>query len=310
MATNQEIVRTVVKSDIGTAGAGLLSPEQFGAFHELAAVQNPWMQAHSMEKKSSESGGIPRVDFGDDVLRSAEEAVDSGEFVEPDYDFVAYLMAKMRLAFKYSNDTLDQNVNRQRHERELIDGFTRAYGRSFMKLAWLGDTASANPALNFNDGWIKQMLASGSTVDGSLINGGDISLEHLYAMVAALPEAWKQRINELAWAISPLQRWNLSEYLSNRATGSGDRAFEQGADGHPRILGIRAIEVPCLTTQIALTSPRNTTSVMHENEFRLRKVTEGITLQMQDSVAWVGFAKGDFVLREPEGTVVCTGLNT
>ena len=184
-----------------------------------------------------------------------------------------------------------------------------AWGRAYQRLCWLGDTASASKALKANDGWRKQIVASGNTVDGSLINSGDISIDHFYAAIDALPEAWKQRTNELRWGISPTKKWEFRKWLSNRPTGLGDGAITQGADGTMNILGIPCVDVPPITDEIVLTSPMNTTDVKSPRNFRFRKVTEGLQVVAEDILAFVGFFHADFVMREVEAAVIVQSLN-
>jgi hypothetical protein len=307
--TNQEIVRGIITSpDVGTPGAGLLSPEQFEAFWVLAESMHPWAQIQDTQRKQAFTGTLNRIDFGDDVIEPASEAVDTGNFTEPDYSHVSFEQKKGRVAFSDSYEARDQAAEAD-HERTLVEGFTRAFGRSFQKLAWLGDESSTDKMLKLNDGWLKQMVAGGNVTDGSTINGGDLAADHFYAAVRSLPLAWQQRRNELKWAIGVTHQWVLEEYLSGRATGMGDQFLSMGPDGTMRILGIECVQVPSLTTDLVLTHPMNTCAVIHPRTFRLEKIDKGLEVQAADITAWIGFFHGDYVLREVEGIAVVTNLN-
>lgn len=306
--TNTEILRGVItQGDVGTPGAGLLSPEQFDAFWVLAETQHPWATRQFTARRKAHTGGVPRIDFGDDVIEAATEAVDTGNFTKPSYDNVPYAMTKGRVSFAPSRETVEQAAS-DNHEDELVSGFTRAFGRSFQKLAWLGDTASANPTLKTNDGWLKQIKASGNVVDGSLTNGGVLAVEHFYDAIESLPLEWQQRANELAWAIGTRHKWVINKFLSNRATGMGDDFIARGVNGQTEILGIPLIEVPSLTTDLVLTSPPNTTVVVDNNTFRLEKIDQGLEVKAQDIIAYIGFFYADFILREVEGIAVVEKL--
>ncbi len=314
MPSNQEILRSVITTgDQGTPGAGLLSPEQFLAFYELAEEATPWMKMQNVEKRKAHTGGVPRIDYGDDVISPATEAVNSGTFVKPTHDNVPYVQVKGRTAFTVSNEALTQSAD-PAYESKLINGFTRAWGRSFQKTAWNGDTTSANPMLAMNDGWAKVMEASGNPVNGSTINAGVIVIDHFQAALEALPEAWQQREDELKWTMTK-KKWNqYVKSLSTRATGSGDLAIEKGANGFPEILGIEVVPVPTLTRSpnddtICLTSPGNTTVVIDPMTFKLRKVTDGITVVAEDIIAFIGFFFADYILLEVEGTAVIHTLD-
>jgi len=314
MPSNQEILRAVITTTTqGTPGSGLLSPDQFIAFYELAEEATPWAQLQNTEKLKAHTGSVQRIDYGEDVIRPATEAVDSGEFVSPSHDAVPYTMVKGRTSFKVSNEALTQSAD-PNYQNKLVNGFTRAWGRSHQKLAWNGDTTSLNPMLLMNDGWLKTMEASGNAVDGSTINGGSIVIDHFQAALQALPEAWQQRQDELKWGMT-MTKWNqYTASLSSRATGQGDDAHRRGKNGEPLILGIEVVPVPTLTRtgdedSIVLTTPENTTVVMDPQTFRLRAVTDGVTVVSQDIIAYFGFFYSDYVLLEVEGTSIIHDLD-
>lgn len=309
MPDNNEILRGVIKQvDVGTPGAGLLSPEQFDAFFALAETKHPWAQKQSSVRRNAHTGGIPRIDFGDDVLEPADEAVDTGNYLKPAHDFVPYALKKTRLSFRFSKEVQDQTAAGSSYESQVVDGFTAAFGRSKQRLLWLGDTASANPTMALLDGWRKRILGGGHQVDGSTINGGVLSLDHFYAAVFSLPEAWKQRASELSWAMSPTKRWEISRFISGRSTGAGDDALMSGGGNVLNILGIPVTEVPELGKDIVLVSPANTTEVVKRNDMRLTRVDTGIEAVAQDIVAYIGFMYIDAIMREPEGSVIVHSL--
>lgn len=305
---NVEVLRGVIQqSDVGSVGANLLSKEQFMAFYELAETQHPWMQLQNTERRTAFQGGVPRIDFTGDVIEPADEAIDTGNFFEPSHSHVAYVQKKGRTAFALSNETVQQTADPD-YENRLVRGFTRAWGRSFQKIAWLGDESSATPILSINDGWVTQIVSGGNVVDGSAVNGGDISLEHFFDAKFALPDAWKQRTNELRWAVSPTKLDQLSQYLSNRGTALGDTIVSDGRV--TRILGIQPVEVPTIgDEQFVLTSPMNTTVVINPKTFALQRVAEGLQIVGADMVAYVGFFHADFILLEVEGTTIVNQLN-
>jgi len=305
---NTEVLRGVItQTDVGTVGANLLSKEQFNAFYELAETQHPWMNLQNTERRTAFQGGVPRIDFTGDVIEPATEAIDTGNFFEPAHSHVAYVQTKGRTAFALSNETVQQTADPD-YENRLVRGFTRAWGRSFQKIAWLGDTTSPTPILSINDGWAVQVAASGNVVNGSLVNAGDVSLDHFYDAKFALPAAWKQRQNELRWAVSPTKLDQISEYLSARGTPLGDQFVTEG--GITRILGIQAVEVPTIgDQQFFLISPQNTTVVINPKTFALKRVDQGLQVVGADMVAYVGFFHADFILLEAEATVVVNQLN-
>lgn len=314
MPTNHEILRSVIKTtDQGTPGAGLLSPEQFMAFYEVAEERIPWMQLQNLEKRTAHTGGVPRIDYGDDVIRAATEAVDTGHFSKPTHDNVPYTMVKGRVAFKVSTEGLSQSAD-PNYQSKLINGFTRAWGRAFQQIGWNGDTTSLDPMLSLNNGWVVQMVASGNVTVGSTINAGVIDIDHFHAALQALPEAWQQRTDSLRWAMTRKKFNQYSQSISNRATGMGDTAISRGADGNPEILGMPVTAVPSLTEttdldKVVLADPGNTTVVMDPRTFRLRPVTEGITVVAEDVIAYIGFFHSDWILLEPEGTSIVTTLD-
>lgn len=304
---NVEVLRSLIEQgDIGTPGGGLLSEGQFDAWWELAQVKNPWASIQSTERRTEFTGNLNRTDFGDDIITPAAEGVDSGTFFQPDQSQVPFVMTKGRVAIKESRE-----VEMQAHgdwQATLIQRATRAFGRSFQRLAWISDEASADPNLAINTGWLTQMIAGSATVAGGAINGGDVATDHFYAAIDLLSEAWKERTDELKWAMTKTKEFQIAEFLSGRATGQGDKFVERGPDGGVIIAGIESVVVPTMGTRIALTSPENTAVVIHPRQFTLEPLS-GDTVKLQDILAWVGFYHADYVFREIEGTALIDGLN-
>jgi len=300
----------ITSEDVGDPGAGLWGPEQFGALWKLVSEDtlHPWARMQDTVFKRPHTGNLNRIGFGNRIIESAEEGVDTGNLLKPDHSKVPYSMKKGRVAFGDTFEADDQSIDPD-YNGKLVGGFTEAFARSYQELAWLGDETSTDKTLKVNNGWIKILMAGSNKVNGQDDNGGDISPDHFYRAFRALPKAVKQRRKKLKWGIS-VDHYNLlEEFLTGRATGWGDTILRRGKDDIMTVLGIELVEVPSLTTQLVLTDPKNTTNVMHPRKFRLKKIDKGLEVEMADIVVWVGFFRSDFIIREVEAASIVYDLN-
>ena len=307
----QELVRGVITSgDVGTVGAGLVSQDQFDAIWTLSEDKIPWAQIQATIQKTAFTGTVNTIDYGDNVIRPAAEAIDVGTLVEQTSAHVPYTMVKGRVAFAPSFEATDQAAN----DLDLVNGFTRAFGRSMQKCAWNGDDTTVvvddeTAMLVWQDGWGVAIAAGGHQTDGSTINAGDISEAHFSTALASLPTAWMTRWDELKWSLGVKHYFALIARLSGRPTGVGDNFLTYGAKGQLLIYGIEAVMNPFLTTVFYLTHPKNTTTVVHPRAMTFTKVDSGATVKLADIVLYILHVHADFIVREADGTARVHTLN-
>lgn len=118
---------------------------------------------------------------------------------------------------------------------------------------------AADGLLTATDGWIKKANAAGRSVDGSAINGGEISKEHFIAAVKAMPAQYLDGGSgaRYRWFLHPLQYAKWVDYLSARATAAGDAALI-GDPQRPGPFGYPVVQDATMPKDtIVFTDPRN-----------------------------------------------------
>jgi len=306
---NHEMLRgALITTDIGTVGAGLSGPDQFEAFYALAQEKVDFLGRLGRHMTKSKSGSIPRITFADNLIESAPEAADTGNYFEPTHDTVPFTLTKARFAAKVSNDTLTFAENGAGYEDTLMTEAAKAWGRALLRLAWQGDTTSLDTSLNINQGFAAQIAASGNVVTGGGINGGTFVTAHLDAALQALDEAHAENLDSYGWIMTKLKFLALSEHLSNRATGMGDDVLVRGSDGILRLKGFPIhINGYAGSSTVYLADPSELVLVADRSDFSLKKV-EGGQFAMDDAFGLVSFLWADFIIKDVAGTVVIDTL--
>jgi len=113
--------------------------------------------------------------------------------------------------------------------------------------------------LTATNGWLKKANVSGRTVDGSTINGGEISKDHFVAAVKAMPAKYLDggAGTRFRWFFHPLQYAKWLDYLAARSTGGGDSALV-GSPQPPGPFGYPVVQDATMPKDvIVFTDPRN-----------------------------------------------------
>ena len=261
-------------------------------------------------------------------MRAAAENADDGYRAEPTFPTSPYTTQKVRLPFEVTEDTYQQNIEKEALETKLVRQFATQFGLDFDDLDVNGDTAAgAGPDqafLQIHDGLLKlgATVAGVHRVNGGAINAGVITPAHFFAALKAMPNKYRaigtqaQGANSnlnptgLAWLMSPNRHVTWVESLVARATAGGDAALSNQSGPGERPLGIPVIEVPYLPdTRVFLTNPKNLVRPVFD-QVRRRRVT-GETdweLATRDKRGYIFFVRQGFYIEEPDALVDVYGL--
>lgn len=297
------------------AAGGLLNPRQSRAFLETAMESSDFGQNIRTEYVETVDGEINKLATGRRIIRAAAENADDGYRAEPTFPDVPYATKKIRLPFEVTDDTYEQNIEKRALEEKLVRRFGKQLGLDLDDLNVNGDTAAgAGPDqafLQIDNGLLK-LLATGAgihRVDGSLINGGALSKEHLFSGVYAMPDKYDS--GNLKWMMNRKRRISWVETLTDRATAAGDAALG-GQDGPGRSpLGIGTLEVPFLPDdRIVLADPKNFIRVLFNRVKRYRVTPEtDWELATRDKFGYIFFVRQDFIIEENDAVVDIYGLD-
>ena len=109
---------------------------------------------------------------------------------------------KVRLAADITTEFAEGNIERNAAQERIARELAQQFGNDLADLMLNGDTStlSSDPDYDFlkvNDGWIKQIKASGHTVNRASINSGAMSDDVFYNLLLNLPDKYQD--NSLRW---------------------------------------------------------------------------------------------------------------
>lgn len=284
-------------ADVGTAGNGLLSDEQSTEFLRRTYDATAFSQAQRNVTRRSAEGSINKMGIGGRILRKKNEGVDDATLIRPEFGEVDYAVKRYRADSEINEEVFEDNIEGEGLEDRWIGEVTDQIGRDLEDVHFNGDESSADPFLKLNEGWLEQLAAGGSganRVDGSTIDAGDATKGQFFAALAAMPS--KYLTSGLRWIANPAFFLAYLEYLTDRATGSGDAALTAGAAMLPG--GYGKIEVPSMpATRLLLANPKNFI-VVTRRAIRYRKTTEGRQAVRQDKRFYAWFVATDPIIEE------------
>lgn len=278
--SREEVLEEIQKAAIttGTSAAAMLTPEQSHEFIMAIQDRNPLARRIRVEPRDRASGSIEKIGVATGVIRASSENADDGYRAEPTFATVPYQAKGIRLPWEITLQFLRYNVEGETVEDKIWNLMTGAFGRDLIRLGVLGDTASGDPSLSIDDGWLKQIGASGLT---NRVNLGNTTFgstwpnkDHLFAIEAALPDKYKQVDDDQGgdnnpirglrpvWLSSPATKMQFVEYRTDRNTAAGDAALGGNDANTDKPLGYEWLAVPQFpNNRIVLTPPQNLVQV-------------------------------------------------
>ena len=307
-----QAVQDIRKFETGDVTYGLMNPEQADRFWTDVYDKAIFSSMHRKERKRATSGEIDKMSVGSRLLRPKVEATDGGYRVQPSFGQILYQCVNMKLPWEVTEETYHENIEQGALEDKLMGLLTQQMALDIEDLHFNGDSTDVSgdaAFLNMNEGWVKQIIAGGQTVDGSTINAGVLGKAHMFAMVNAIDRKYF-RPGNMKWIANGVTYMRWVELMTDRATGAGDAALlggGLGAGGEVTVLkplGIPWVEVNCLPDgMIILGDPRNFISV-NTWDVRVRKTTEGFTALYQDKRFYAIYFDDDPILENPAAIAI------
>jgi HK97 family phage major capsid protein len=308
--SNQALLRKAAGA-VGTgdfAATGLLPAEQSTAFLDRVYDATAFSQAQRNERRRSSEGSIPRLGIGGRILRKKNAGVDDATLIKPEFSDIDYVVKRYRADSEIEEEVFEDNIEGEGFEDHWVNTVADQIGRDLEDLHFNGDeSVTSDPFLKLNEGWLEQLAAGGSganRVNGATINSGAIEKGHFFAALQAMPQ--KYLTTGLKWIGNASAFLAYLEYLTDRATGSGDAALTAGAAMLPG--GFGKIEVPSMpASRLILANPKNFI-VVTRRDVRYRKTTEGRQAIRQDKRFYAWFVATDPIIELPEAIVDVYGL--
>lgn len=253
---NDLLRKVITTTTLGSAGGGLLAPEQADRFidymWDATALGN---DARTVRLRAN-TAEIERIHVGERLVRVATEAVDDHVNANVTFSKISVTTTKLRLDWELSTESLEDGIEGQDLEDHIARLMATQMGNDLEDVAINGDAALSDPLLKAFDGWRKRALAGGRVVDA-----GGATLDHAVfnSALRAMPRQYKQRRSEMRfYAGSNL----VQDYLYGMLTGSPEAIAtgiytgqtpvgpEGPAGGtYPFAFGIPVKEVPLMNTE-------------------------------------------------------------
>lgn len=318
-ASMQQVAEALAKATVTTAtsAAAMLTAQQADQFIVSLQDRDPLSALIRTEGRDSASGSIEKIGVANGLIRAASENADDGYRAQPTFGTVPYQAVGLRLPWEITLQFLRYNIEGQTVEDKIWNLMMTQFAIDLGRLDLLGDTASGDPSLSINDGWLKQIAASGVAhrVNGSLASLGATwpNKKHLFAANDALPDKYKQAgARRPVWLGSPTTHFDYIEYLTDRNTAAGDAALGGNAPTSDSPLTYKFVEVPAMpNNRLILTPPQNLIRVLTTQIERYKVGPEtDWELATRRKRGYVFFVDHDPIVEEMDAVVDLYNLGT
>lgn len=304
---------TVETADLGGA---LLSDEKSTQFIEDVQAKTKFSGMMRIERRGAATGMVNRFGSDSRIIRASEENADDGYRAGLSFPDVPYSAGGIRLPFEITLDALHENIEGSALEQRAEGRMTRQFAVDLEDLAFNGIGDGADPFLGIDEGWIHQIQTGVSgdelKIDGSTINSGEITHDHLFAAMELIDEDTADASeNELVWVGRRSKQLQYIEALAARLTSAGDRALLEGSPAASSPLGqnwVRAGKMPA--TAVLLTVPDNLCRVVTWDVLRFRVGPEtDKSLAATKKVFYIWHIKVDHIIIDLARTVLIHTLD-
>ena len=303
--TNTELLNKIDTG--GLAAGGLLLPEQAKQFFKMTFEATPFSKLHRKEQRRVKTGEIDKIGVGRRLLRKKSEGIDDNYRAGVDHGKVEYATVAQRLPWEITEETFLENIEGEGYEDLVMGLMTTQMGIDCEDLHFNGDTASADPFLNINDGWLKIINNGVGAHVVDCVADQKYNKGIMFRILNTLPSKYADP-SKVKWIMSPRRHNLYKEYLSNRATPGGDNILAGGNDLAIRPLGFDVVVVPSVPDNIILFGdPKNFVAVWTYS-IRIRKTTEGREAVMEDKRFYVIHFDDDPIIQELDAVVLAKNI--
>lgn len=235
MKQNTDLVRKadIALSDLAT-GAGLLNPEQTDRFLRTLIDTPTILNRCRVVTMNAPQRKINKIGFGSRILRVATSAtaLSSGDRVKPDLSKVELNTKEVIATVYIPYDVLEDNIEGGTitvgptagagglHDT-IVTLIAERAALDLEELGILGDSASADPYLALQDGWLK--LSTANVVTAS---GVSISKNLMKNGVKAMPDKYLRNRAALTHFVSVDNETEYRDTYANRQTSLGDSMLQ------------------------------------------------------------------------------------
>lgn len=309
----------------GDLASGALARNQITQFITLAQGRvSPFFRrllARFIEVRE-QSGNLPRHGVSSRIMRPTVDTVDSGSATKPVTSNLAYALTDVHVMMDLGDKAVKRTINPELFVRETVGKLALQWGIDLEDLAWNGDASLAVGSadydfLSINTGFVALIEASGTVIDGSAINAGDISEETFFEALEQLPDRYIQiedgavdaARSNYSWVMSKTLWTKWARYAAQRADVVGAEAFKASVGKLDAPGGIPVAVCPKFPSdRLGLLSPDYMAPVRSES-MALLTTNEGRENIRRRITSYAMHGDVDFVLVENAANVIVNNLN-
>lgn len=273
----KELQKAINTTSTLNAG-GLMNPEQFKKFLSLVKDESKLLKKVNVRDVKNKAGELDRLYLDGRKTVPSSEATDPAVRKEFSTDKIEYSTKKVMLPFEISNETFEDNIEKEDFEDTILNVFATQFSNDIEELMIAGDKDSTDPYLALIDGWLETAKNSGNVIDhaGSTIGANLSELLSLVAnMIKAIPRKYRRNASKNFEIMVDSDTYiDIKSMLANRETQSGDAYLDK--DKVPYLLGYKVEEYSIWTpdytynsteghTSLFLGDPKNLNAIFHRN---------------------------------------------
>ena len=215
----EEMLEKVLNTTaIGTAGGGILKPEQANKFIDYMWDETALGSQVRRVKMNNPTAEIDKIAVGRRLARKASEGVDNGQNVDPTFSKISMTTVKIRLDWELTTESLEDNLEGDALEDHVARLMATQLGNDLEDLYINGDTGSGDALLSALDGFVKRFLAGAHVVSA---NGQGLNKAVFNKVVKTMPRKYLSRRGDLKFFTSP----GLLQDCINEASDATGGAF-------------------------------------------------------------------------------------
>jgi hypothetical protein len=291
-STRSIIAKDAIQSSdfIGGGNGGYLSPEQSREFLRLMFDATDFLKDIQTLTMHAPTKDLDYMGLNSRVLRLAVEGVAPDELIGINTAKQQLLAKEVILPYDITDNVLEDTIERENADDRIAGMMAAQFGNDLCDLSVNGDSSltAGDPDgkfLRIGDGFIKLAMDSPDTHKVDTDSSRDYKGEVFPMMLAALPNRFKRRKNELRFYVSPSVAEAYIQQLAIRETELGDESLITGRP--QRFSGIQLFECEYMPDEVLiLTSNKNLATgifrdVKAENQRQSRKRLTEYTVTMR-----------------------------
>jgi hypothetical protein len=265
MISNRVLIAKAAITSADLATGGKLNPEQANKFIDYMVDQSAFLKDIRTERMGAPTKDLDFIGVANRIIRKGVEATEPTETAGIQTSKKQLNSVEVILPADISLTFLEDNIEKKGAEDHIARMLALQFSNDLTDLAWNGDTASADPFVQIDDGFIK--LAKGSANTHKFDTNGSTDYKGVVfpGMLNMLPNKWKANKAELRFYVSPTVAEAYIEQLTTRQTAWADELLQTGK--LPQYKGITIFPVDFIPDNVIVLTLRKNLAVGIQREF-------------------------------------------